>query len=213
MSHRNGKLVKSPVDDYYTALLCRLRALDGRSGNPRQAIGITSCLPGEGASTVACQLAIHASRQLPGRVLLLDADVGGHALATGNGDGTNGETRKLELANCLPTQHEDLSYFRWSGGGSAGGSDILAKFLTGAHAEFDLVIIDLPKASPLTSCASLAARLDGVIMVVQAERVGRMALEQAQKDFSQAGAAMLGVVYNRRREHLPKWLRRFFSMG
>jgi Mrp family chromosome partitioning ATPase len=51
---------------------------------------------------------------------------------------------------------------------------------------------------------------DGVVLVVAAERVRSAKVTEAQGQLAQFGANLLGVVLNRRRERLPRFLARLF---
>src|SRR2546421_482961 len=71
----NGRSVRrSKLSAHYDALFQRIQAanLDTSEG---QAIGITSCAPRAGVSTVAFNIAVTAARADYGPVLFIDADI------------------------------------------------------------------------------------------------------------------------------------------
>ena len=71
----NGSLAhRSKLSAYYDALFQRIQAakLDASVG---QTIGITSCAPRAGVSTVAFNIAVTADRAGCGPVLFIDADI------------------------------------------------------------------------------------------------------------------------------------------
>jgi Mrp family chromosome partitioning ATPase len=78
--------------------------------------------------------------------------------------------------------------------------------VTGLRSAFDYLILD---GGSLDSCPDsllLASRVDGVVLVVRAERTGTESLREASSQLKRAGANVLGVVLNRRREYLPRFL-------
>jgi len=60
-----------------------------------------------------------------------------------------------------------------------------------------LILFDLPLANELTCCFALASRLDGVLLVVEAERVPRQKALRAKRGLDQAKVNILGAVYNK----------------
>jgi Mrp family chromosome partitioning ATPase len=54
----------------------------------------------------------------------------------------------------------------------------------------------------------LARRADGIILVLAAERTRAPVVEQARKIIEANKSRLLGVVMNRRRHHIPKFLYR-----
>ena len=72
----------------------------------------------------------------------------------------------------------------------------------------DLVILDAPPVLASPVCLGLAPTVDGVILLVEAERT-RQAVAEAARDALQAcGANLLGVVLNKRRFAVPAALYR-----
>lgn len=76
------------------------------------------------------------------------------------------------------------------------------------RADFDHVLIDGGALSDSSDSLLVASKVDGIILVVQAERTGSDAVREASNQLRLAGANLLGVVLNRRREYLPAFLAR-----
>src|SRR5437763_16556077 len=75
VSRINGKAIRrSKLEAHYQALLHRIRAVDARSECVKS-IGVISCAPGAGVSTVSFNLAVAAAHADCGPVLFVDADV------------------------------------------------------------------------------------------------------------------------------------------
>jgi Mrp family chromosome partitioning ATPase len=61
---------------------------------------------------------------------------------------------------------------------------------------FDVVLFDSPPILPVTDSAILATKVDGVILVYQAGRTSRYALNRARIQLENVEAKVLGVVIN-----------------
>lgn len=152
---------------------------------PRRVVQIVPCTDDEVDSGVAIRLARLAGRGMMGGVVVLNAITSETRLdddglvAFGPLPGRGGDARMLNPA-LLRTYWERL-----------------------AQAS-DLVVLDSPPllSSPLAQ--AMAPTVDGVILMVQAERT-RAVIAQAARDVLIAcGANILGVVLNKRRYHIPK---------
>ena len=81
-----------------------------------------------------------------------------------------------------------------------------AGLLDRTSASFDLVVVDLPAMNSASSCGLALSDLDGVIHVLEAERISDTAAQQCISQIREQGAEILGVVFNKCRRHLPKWI-------
>jgi Mrp family chromosome partitioning ATPase len=216
-SRANGSLVRrSKLSAHYEALLYRIHLnLDASIG---QAIGVTSIAPRSGVSTVALNLAITADSAGYGPVLLIDADI--HKRPKGVAakevprlgliDALSGAADPLDCV--YPSAHGNVSTVSGRGLDAAGGSTIersrFAEVLDEYKQRFKLLIVDIPTPSELNNSIGLASKLDGVLLVIEAERAdGRVALKTKQQ-LVDARANLLGVVLNKRPQHVPGWLYR-----
>ena len=78
--------------------------------------------------------------------------------------------------------------------------------------EFDYVIFDLPAVSPISITARVAAFMDMVIVVAQAEKTDRDVLHHATALLAETNAP-LGVVLNHTRSYVPARLHQQFANG
>src|SRR5262249_20285872 len=69
-------------------------------------------------------------------------------------------------------------------------------FLNAVAAEYDIVLVDTPPILPVTDSAIVAGRADGVLLVYQAGKVGRLVLKRAKTHLESARAHVWGVVLN-----------------
>jgi capsular exopolysaccharide synthesis family protein len=196
------------LSGHYEALFRRLRFTRAVVDAAPRTLGVTSCTGGEGVSTVAANLAISASRG-GCRVLLVDANTANPSVARtfhvpprpGLADMLVGEA---ELEECVhataieallvlpagPRGDHDASAFDWSH---------LAEIIAHLKQEYELVVFDLPAADELSPCPVVASLLDGVLLVVEAERTGGEAALRVKRQLELAGAKLLGVVLNKGR--------------
>lgn len=72
----------------------------------------------------------------------------------------------------------------------------MAEFLRQVRQRYDIVLFDAPPVLPVTDAAILGSQVDGVILVYQAGKVGRLALKRAKIQLESARAHVWGVVLN-----------------
>jgi Mrp family chromosome partitioning ATPase/uncharacterized protein involved in exopolysaccharide biosynthesis len=72
----------------------------------------------------------------------------------------------------------------------------MAEFLRSVSAEYDIVLIDTPPVLPVTDSAIVAGQADGVLLVYQAGKVGRLVLKRAKAHLESTRAKVWGVVLN-----------------
>ena len=75
-------------------------------------------------------------------------------------------------------------------------SPAMGAFLRAVREEYDVVLIDTPPVLPVTDAAIVAGQVDGVILVYQAGKVGRLVLKRAKAHLESARGKVWGVVLN-----------------
>jgi hypothetical protein len=77
---------------------------------------------------------------------------------------------------------------------------------------FHVLIIDAP---PLTDGLTRywAPRVQGVVMVIDGEQVAVQAVVRAREDLERLGGRLVGVVLNRYRSRIPRWIAPYFVYG
>jgi len=198
---------RQEVRRHYQALLAQLDWPGSNGTHWLQTLGVTSCAVGEGVSTVAAQLAAAAALQGDRRVLLVDANLArptlqqtfGVDLQPGLADSVLSAGRLAEAIQ--PSSVSNLSILTAGKSGddptSATPLTRAAKLLGQLPQRFDLTVLDLPEARS-SAVLRTAALLDGVLLVVEAERTPREAARRTTELLSRAGARVLGVVLNHR---------------
>jgi Mrp family chromosome partitioning ATPase len=183
---------------------------------PLQTLGFTSCSSGEGVSTVAIRLAMEAARNASAPVLLVDANLAcpvvHKVLGVKPGPGLAEALREgIPLLDAI--QLSGVAGLSVLSAGQA-GADLLSvydapgltRLLDLLKEEFALVVLDLPPTQQHAT-AALAGLLDGVVLVVEAERT-RLERVRHEKERLERQAHLLGVVLNKLREYTPEWLNR-----
>lgn len=174
-----------------------------------------SATAGEGTTTVARELAHAVASQVGRRVLVLTV-----RSPRGNGHARDG----VSLNDVLEGGGDIRSAVRQAPGTSfleatlwatEGSSRYLfdpdsMKEMFGKLTELvDVVIIDAPAALSGFAGLALARQASGIVLVVEAERTRSPIVEQARRSIEANGGRILGVVLNKRRFHIPRFLYRW----
>jgi capsular exopolysaccharide synthesis family protein len=81
----------------------------------------------------------------------------------------------------------------------------LDNLITQMKLQADWVLFDSPPINVYNDASALAAKMDGVVMVVQAENTRWEVAQSANKKIKNAKVNLLGVILNRRKMHIPDW--------
>jgi protein-tyrosine kinase len=207
----------SELSSHYNALWRRIQGLGIDTSTPFT-IGVMSCARRAGVSTVAFNIAVTAATSQCGPVLYIAADLEKvHNLRqscegprAGLADVLTHTAAPLECV--VQTECKDL--FLLSGRGTSSRNPALLEndsffyMLAEYKRHFRLIVVDIPSASELNTSIQIASQTDGVVLVIEAEQAdGRVAL-RAKENLLDANANILGVVLNKRRQHVPSWLYR-----
>jgi succinoglycan biosynthesis transport protein ExoP len=207
-------LARVPVSDEEMISLLRTLQTSGPD-KPRWTLGIISTLPGEGVSTIARGLARIVAKNPKAKVLICnvptDSDVRRPSHGGYDGYGSNGDYHPGQLDfTWLPGGQVAVGSFGEPGYMHTIASDFAAvtSMVNRLSSSFELVILDLPPVSKSVIGPAMSKALDGVVMVVEAERTRSQSVRATQKAIQVHGGTVLGVVLNKRRSHLPKFLYR-----
>jgi non-specific protein-tyrosine kinase len=199
-----ARQARSPAAEAFRSLRTNLHfsAVD----RPLRTLLVTSPGPQEGKSTVAANLAV-VMAQGGHRVTLLDADmrrprlhrmlgvpnrIGLSDLFTRNPLDLDGAVRACRM--------ENLSLLT-SGGLPPNPAELLASermihILDQVAKQSDFVVIDSPPAGAVTDAIVLAARVDGVLLVVEPKHTRLPSVVQVVEQLRRAGANVVGLVFN-----------------
>ncbi len=195
---------RSPPAEAYRTLRSNVRF--SLFDSPTHTLLITSAGTGEGKSATAANLAV-ACAQRGDSVILVDTDLRRpvlHRLFDVGGD--PGVTSVLVgdagIEDVL--QNTEVPGLRVIAGGPLppNPSELLEskqmkKLIESLKQLADLVIFDSPPCVMLTDAVVMASRLERTILVVEAGKITRRAIEEVERTFRHARADLLGVVLNK----------------
>lgn len=199
-----GKSSTFAVSEAMRALRTNLQFMD--VDNPPRTIVVTSPLPGDGKSTIACNLAITlAASGQP--VVLVDGDLRRSAVAKtmglpGGAGLTDVLSGRADLSDVLQRTPSAKNLYVLAAGSvppnpsEVLGSERMRSLLVdlAAHA---IVIIDAPPLLPVTDGAVLTHQADGALLVVGIGRTTYDLVEKAIDTLQKASGRALGIVLNR----------------
>lgn len=200
ITHQNPK---SPISEAYRTLRTNIQfsAID----EELKVIMVTSAGPGEGKSTTLINLAA-AYAQSDKKVLVIDADLRKptmhHTLMVSNRSGlTNLLTNQTSIDKVVGETFIPNLFAITSGPIPPNPSEILASkrmvsLLNELKEQFDIILIDTPPAIAVTDAQIISSRSDGVILVVDSEKVKRDVALKAKQNLENVRARILGVVLN-----------------
>jgi uncharacterized protein involved in exopolysaccharide biosynthesis len=220
---KNGKVTDATSVSHaetFEAIRGALHSTQDKMELPR-VIGITSCYSGEGVSTTAANVSkALAFRHDQGKVLLVDLNLDdpfqhshfGVPLSPGFTDLVEPQSpaptnQSVSRALCkdasgidvLPAGRKSQNPLQ------LGRSERFTQIIAAGKKDYATMIFDLPSLAQSSMAIELAKYFDGIILVVESERVRRQVAQQAIAKMSRAGIAILGVVINKRKFYVPHW--------
>ena len=168
---------------------------------PIQCLGITSCFPGAGKSTLASNLAdLYALIGL--RAMVIDCDLrSGMRLSAG--EVVEHRSRLLDMTPARQSTGSDvldlmlmvekagLSSF------DAIGSAQTRHVIQALRKSYDVILIDLPALSIACDARALGSQLDGILIVAEYGRTPRDSLANAFHTLERSDARIVGCVLNK----------------
>jgi uncharacterized protein involved in exopolysaccharide biosynthesis/Mrp family chromosome partitioning ATPase len=189
-----------------------------RPKNAPYVLGVTSAYRGEGVSSIALGVAYTISLAEGENVLLVDSNLhnpheekiigenrppglyeltaGLDGLKTGNNEKEN---KTDDSFFSLKNMNEHLS--------QGDGSNKIDKLLPSVvKLNYKLIILDLPSISEGVAALKSSAIADGILYVIESEKVRREVMKHTKEKLENAGAKIFSVVLNKRRLYIPTWL-------
>jgi capsular exopolysaccharide synthesis family protein len=80
------------------------------------------------------------------------------------------------------------------------------RFISSIYDNFDYLILDAPPVLIYPEFRILCSKMDGVVLVLESGNARRQVALKAKKEIEEAGGRILGVVMNRRKYYIPKWI-------
>jgi capsular exopolysaccharide synthesis family protein len=196
---------RSPLTEVFHTTATLLES--GAKENGAKVFGIVSASPGEGKSTVACNLALSLARA-GNRVLLIDADLrrpaqhrlfnvaneaGLSSYLTGATDTVDGvlATTSVEALHLLPSGpalDNPGPYLR---------SERFRVLLPEFRARYDLILVDLPPVGTAADALVVAPLVEGILLVLSAPETRKDEAAQAKRLIRAAKGKLVGCVLNK----------------
>ena len=201
------------VKEYYNTLRDRILLSSDETSRPLQLISVTACYGKEGTSTIAANLSVTLAHH--GSVLLLDANVNKPSihkifrldLSPGLAETLQSEDRHAAISK--PARNLDIL----SAGHMSGdvpslleSPQNLSELLSTYKRSFRFIVVDSPPINEKSAALRLASLVDGVILVVEAERTRWEAVRRVKDQLVQVKANVLGIVLNKRRFPIPAFM-------
>ncbi len=175
---------------------------------PIKSMVITSTVPGEGKTVTGANLAI-VNAQAGRRTLIVDADLRKpmvhRAFQLSNVQGlTTTLLKQTQLNDAIHrTSIENLDVIT-SGPippnpAEVVGSRAMGDLIQQLTSMYDLVIVDSPPVLSVTDAKLLGQLVDGMLFVVSANQVSRVALKKARESLELVGVRVLGAVLNKKK--------------
>src|SRR5882672_10913059 len=180
------------------------------NGEGPQVIVITSPCPGDGKTTVACNLSI-AVAEIGRKVLLIEGDLRRPRLNSVFGVGNNwglsdvlrgdGALENVSVSHLV--RETEVAGLYLLPGGSCGVtpsnlfySPRMSTLLKRLRGEFDMILIDAPPMIHLADARVLGHLSDGVVLVIRAGQTTTESALSACQRFAEDGTRVLGTILN-----------------
>lgn len=170
----------------------------------------------EGVTTVALGLATTLAKDRDARVLLVEANLRSpaldRALDADSGAGLIDYLQGRQPVETVVSRVESSNFSLVSAGRISNGAaqsidfELLGEMFARLRPEYDFVVIDSPPVNQYADASVLASKVDGVILVIEADRTPVAEAESAKRQLERVGARILGVVLNRKRTYIPAFI-------
>jgi Mrp family chromosome partitioning ATPase len=173
-------------------------------------VGVTGFSDGAGASTLAAGVAAALSETGDGKVLLVDVNATNgevHPFFAGRPAAALTTAIKPQAAITSAADNLYLATVNQSGSKSThlGLKKFFALVPNLKASDFDYIIFDMPPINQTSPTIGLAALMDKVLLVVEAEKTSRDVVKRGYRELVGARADV-AVVLNKTRSYGPNWL-------
>ncbi|MGC8490564.1 MAG: CpsD/CapB family tyrosine-protein kinase [Syntrophobacteraceae bacterium] len=173
---------------------------------------------GEGTSTIAREFAKTAADLTAPSVLLLDADRLNHSQdrffdMKGGMDWVNALRYGKNIEDSFTRVGQSKLFVSGCGNSSVTTPEIFNssfdKMCEKLRSDFDLVLVDSAPLAVSPDGLAIASKVDGVVLVVEADRSRWQTVRRLRDSISRVGGNILGVVFNKRRFYIPQSIYKF----
>jgi non-specific protein-tyrosine kinase len=194
---------KNPVSEAYRTLGTNIQYM--ASKQDLRVLMITSSMGGEGKSTTSSNLAVVLA-QAGKRVILISADLRRprlHAFFGLRNEAGLSNVLADGLSLAQVARDPGIPNLRVISGGfipqdpaALLGSPRATRFIESLREVADFILIDTPPVLAVADASILAPLVDGTLFVLDVQHSSRSAMQQSRDQLENAGANLIGVVYN-----------------
>ncbi len=213
---RKGVLLLENLHDDFLSLV-----LEKINPGPDDSLSLclSSCRQDEGVSTIVFNMAIALSQNIKRRILLVDANTRRPKMHSwfnlsletpGLIDVLEGETS----FNDVLKKDEKGTFALITAGKKTNHPIVLFDgkpfdlFLTQARQQFDIIIFDTPSLQGGPEAIVIARKLDGFIMVIEAEKTRWEVAAYHKEQLTNAGVHLTGAILNKKKMFIPRLIYR-----
>lgn len=205
------------IEEEYQKLRGNLFAGPGKEG--LQTVMLVSVDHGEGVTTTSIALATVLARANVGKIALIDANVrtpAFHDLFTPSGSGKGLTDLLVNGTNSHDLVQETKLPNLWviqAGRPLRSPSHLyqgpIVDLLDQLRKDFRYILLDCPPAKDYADSSFLAPKVDGIVLVLRAERTKIEAAVKVKRQLEWAGGHVVGAVFNGKKSYIPFALERF----
>jgi capsular exopolysaccharide synthesis family protein len=211
---RPGGEIRFPAEGAMVALSRNIDSL--LESSPNKVIQFIGSQAGEGTSTVIRDFAMFSAGRLRKSVLLLDTDHRNPSqcefFRVSSKFGWEEIVHDKGTFEKAISKIGDIDLYVYSPSPSSPYtpnvlySSGIKEFWEEMKQLFDLVLIDSAPAATSPDGITLSRYVDGVVLVLEAEKTRKPVAESLKNQILQNGGNLLGMVFNNRRYHIPDWV-------
>ena len=214
-SSKTPQLIGLPIKSQHNYLDLKERLLQSLNGSAANGyvIGITSYHRREGVSTVTANLSRALANKSNGSVLVMDANTAYPSLHKLLGVGMSPgltDIVKTRSAKDAVKQIQNIKVIPSGLTEEPITDGVLWQRFKGLLEEtkkrYDFTIIDIPALSQGAFASKITTLCDGVIMVIESERLRWEVAQDCRKQLADCNVKTIGAVLNKRRFYIPKWI-------
>ena len=177
------------------------------SGSDIKVVGLTSCQPNEGKSSVSLNLAVTMA-ELGKRVIFIDGDLRKSVLLGRYriNKPIKGLTHYLSGLNTMDeiiySANVDNLHLIFSGQVPPNPSELLdsysfTRLISRLREEYDYIIIDTPPLGAVIDAAIIAKNCDGMALVIEANSISYKFAQKVKAQLEKTETKILGVILNK----------------
>jgi Mrp family chromosome partitioning ATPase len=220
LAHASGKTPIDPVLQRQLAgLVQRTFLAPDQPGPPPRLIAFAGVDESLGSAPLAATTAAILAARVSGAVCLVDADLDRPSLhrvfgvtnAIGLAEALNGHEPLRDFARRPHAGTDNAPWLMTAGASAVDSESLLAAEAARARVRglvdaYDFVVMHMPAVLRHPAAPALAAQVDGVVLVVEANVTRRQSLRAAAGALRACGARVLGTVLNNRTFPIPEAL-------